>query len=112
MHKQIPPRLRVQIGERLRLFRELIVDASQPKLAKIVGVTTQAWSQWETGKRPLGLCEAIILCRRYGATLDWLYRGEESGLPVRLAEKLRTDSKAGPDDDPPSPPTIHRERRH
>ena len=48
------------------------------------------YNQYETGRRLLTLAAAIALCDRYNLTLDYLYRGDPSGLPYRLADKIRS----------------------
>ncbi len=86
MKEEPKPHL-VPIGDRLRKARKA-VDVSQTAAAKLVGVTPQAWSQWELGKRPFDFEAAIIFCDRYNVTLDWLYRGQPAGLPLDIAAKV------------------------
>jgi hypothetical protein len=43
------------------------------------------YCQYETGARPLTIEAALGICEQYGVTLDWLYRGDRSTLPHRLA---------------------------
>lgn len=56
------------------------------------GLSQPRYNQYETGKRILTLDAAMRLCDRYQLTLDWLYRGDPSGLPKRLWDALRTIS--------------------
>ena len=44
------------------------------------------WTEYTQGKRQITVEAAIDLCRITGATLDYIYRGDESGLPKRLIE--------------------------
>jgi transcriptional regulator with XRE-family HTH domain len=43
------------------------------------------YCQYETGARSLTIEAALSICEQYGVTLDWLYRGDRSTLPHRLA---------------------------
>lgn len=47
------------------------------------------YHQYESGKRRLSLDAGLALCNAYGLTLDWLFRGDMSGLPMRLATEIR-----------------------
>lgn len=79
------------IAKRLRMLRGAL-ELSQDKLAKAVGAASLSatWSPYETGKDRISLDNALALCRLYGVTLDWLYRGQwHAGLPFDLAEKIR-----------------------
>lgn len=75
------------IGERLRVTREAL-GLDQRGLCRAVDVGESSYNQFEKGSRPLTIGPALKLCRRFGLTLDWLYRGDPSGLPVRLVEQL------------------------
>lgn len=52
-----------------------------------------AYHNWEAGARRPNLTDMILYADRFGLTLDWIYRGDPSGLPLRLGqaalEKLR-----------------------
>jgi transcriptional regulator with XRE-family HTH domain len=50
-----------------------------------VNLKPNRYSQYETGARPLTIDAALRICNEYGLTLDWLYRGERSTLPHKLA---------------------------
>lgn len=54
------------------------------------GLSQPRYNQYETGRRLLTLAAAMALCERYNLTLDWIYRGDPSGLPYRLADALRS----------------------
>jgi transcriptional regulator with XRE-family HTH domain len=72
---RIAPRLAA-----LRSFTKLNQDA----FAETLGITQPAWSQFESGRRRITLDVAATLAERYGVTLDWIYFGEASSLPIRL----------------------------
>ena len=52
------------------------------------GLSQPRYNQYETGRRLLTLAAAMLLCERYNLTLDWIYRGDPSGLPKRLTDAL------------------------
>lgn len=86
-----PPEI---IAPRLVALRES-TDLSQDKFAESIGISQPRWNQYETGKRPLTLEVASATCRKYKVTLDWLYFGDASGLPMRLGHlaKLPTTTR-------------------
>lgn len=55
------------------------------------GLSQSRYNQYETGKRLLTLQAAMMLCERYLLTLDWIYRGDPSGLPVRLHSQIQAN---------------------
>jgi transcriptional regulator with XRE-family HTH domain len=77
------------IGQRLRALRNSL-DMDQSSIAAMVGVTQAAWSQYERGRRQIDIEVAGNVATRFGVTLDWIYRGDPSGLPMRLATILTT----------------------
>lgn len=79
------------IARRLRLTREALgYDERMQKLfAEEAGLTQAHYNKFDTGSRPLSLGAAMKLCHRYGLTLDWLYRGDPSGLPYALHMKIK-----------------------
>lgn len=76
------------------------------------GITPQGWNNYETGRHRLALNAALTLCRRFNLTLDWLYRGDDSGLPRRLIEAMAALREEGtePPPPPPKPPATLRRR--
>ena len=83
----LPPLSAEAAAKRLQLTREAL------KLAKGVfaaqaGIPRNTYSQYEEGKRLPQIDFAIRLCDRYELTLDWIYRGDPSGLKYNLAEQI------------------------
>lgn len=90
-----PSRVSDQItatAARLRATRRAL-GLSQRDAANVAAVSEQRWSNWERGEHLLDLMAAIRFAERFGVTLDWLYRGDPSGLPYALAERLLTETK-------------------
>ena len=75
------------IAKRLVALRGAL-DISAAAMCRTTGMTANRWSQYENGGRRITLDAAVLLCEKYGVTLDWIYRGDESGLPKRLMERL------------------------
>lgn len=57
--------------QRIRDLRE-DSDNKQQTIAKLLGITQQQYSLYESGKREIPLHLAIILADFYGVTLDYL----------------------------------------
>lgn len=80
------------VGRRLSLARRAL-GLNQQEFGVRAGLSQPQYNQFETGKRRLTIEAAMSLCHVYSLTLDYLYRGDPSGLPYRLADainKLRT----------------------
>jgi transcriptional regulator with XRE-family HTH domain len=75
------------VGERLTRLRESY-DMTPAEFCRWTGFGQQAWSNYERGYRLIRLDQALRLGQVTGASLDWIYRGDASGLPFRLASKL------------------------
>lgn len=84
------------IAKRLRALRGAL-KLSQDKIARAIGAASLSatWSPYETAKERISLDNALALCRLYGITLDWLYRGQwHAGMPFDLAERVRAKELA------------------
>jgi transcriptional regulator with XRE-family HTH domain len=87
-------RLAVDIGRRLRLTRVALGIENQVDFGREAGLSQPQYNYFETGSRPLTLQAALKLCDRYNLTLDWLYRGDPSGLPYKLAKDISNVRKS------------------
>jgi transcriptional regulator with XRE-family HTH domain len=76
------------IGERLRITRE-VIGLSQAELADSCGIARNTYNQYETGTNVPQIGKAISLCDKFGLTLDWIYRGDPSGLSYRMADAIK-----------------------
>lgn len=61
----------------------------QNEFARRAGIASNTYNQYEQGKNIPRLDIANQLCDQYGITLDWIYRGDASGLPLHLATAIR-----------------------
>lgn len=75
------------IARRLVTLREAVAP-SAADLCRRTGLAPNRWSQYESGERRITLEASLVLCDKYGVTLDWIYRGDESGLPRHLIERM------------------------
>jgi len=76
---------------RLRHTREAL-GVNQREFARRVNLKPNRYSQYETGARALTIDAAHRICDEYGVTLDWLYRGDRSRLPI-ISLSLSRESK-------------------
>ena len=82
------------VARRLTLARRAL-GVNQQTFAEGGGLSQPQYNQFETGKRRLTLESALKLCDAYSLTLDWLYRGDPSGLPYRLATAIQAVAAQG-----------------
>ena len=81
-----------EVGARLRLVR-LALGLLAGRLAAELNVAAPRWSQWEHGRHLADLKTMARLTRRYHVSLDYIYLGDESGLPRRLLDAIRDVSR-------------------
>lgn len=78
------------IGERLRLIEKAMQLSGADIARRTQGkITPSRWSEYKQGVRQITVENAIILRDLTGATLDYIYTGDISSLPVRLAEAIQ-----------------------
>src|SRR5512139_1042786 len=81
------------IGERLALVRLALGFRTQAAIVRALNdidptITPQHWNMWESGRQRIGVDSALLLVRKFNISLDWIYRGEKDGLPVKLARAI------------------------
>ena len=79
-------------GERLAALRSM-TGLSQVAFAASVGIAQNTWNQIENGVSRPSLDNALLLVRRYGVTLDWVYLGNVAGMPSGLLSELSAKRK-------------------
>lgn len=79
--------LAVDVGRRLALVRQAL-GLNQLEFGNRAGLSQPHYHQFERGKRRLTIEAALNLCHVYNLTLDYLYRGDPSGLPYKLATDI------------------------
>jgi transcriptional regulator with XRE-family HTH domain len=91
MNSQSNPRSLDAIAGRLRATREAF-GLGQNEFARRAGIASNTYNQYEQAKNLPRLDFANQICDTYGVTLDWIYRGDPSGLPMHMV-KLLTEEK-------------------
>lgn len=81
------------IGRRLKITREAL-GLSQGVFAERAGISQNTYNQYENGKQQPRVSFAISLCKTHHMTLDWIYRGDPSGLRYDLAHAIRAIQQA------------------
>lgn len=76
------------IGARIALMRSAL-GLTQAEACRMSGIEPNTWNQYEKGVNRISLDKAALLCDAFHVTLDWLYRGNASGLPFSFAARLR-----------------------
>lgn len=77
------------IGERLRLTRQ-VTGLLQNAFCERAGIATNTYNQYERGHKRPSIENAIALCTAYSLTLDWIYRGDPSGLNYKTADAIKS----------------------
>lgn len=86
--------LRREVKTRLRLVNRALMrlhTMNYTQLAETLGVGSSAIHNWESpSKLSLpGPYRLYIYTSQYGVSLDWLFKGDPSGLPWRLAQSIQ-----------------------
>jgi len=81
------------IGLRLEVTRQ-VFGLQQNEFCEKAGVATTTYNQYERGHKRPSIETAIQLCETYQLTLDWIYRGDPSGLRYDTAEAIKAIRQA------------------
>ena len=77
-----------EVRRRVQTVRQFVAGDNQTLFAKQIGVAPNRWNNIERGS-PLSKDVAFRLVKAVpGLTLDWLYLGNENGLPTLLQREL------------------------
>lgn len=79
-----------QIADRLERARHAF-GLNQAAWCRRVGITPNAWNQYESAERRISLDQAIKLCDATGLTLEYIYRGQLAGMSNELATKIQAE---------------------
>lgn len=88
MAEQGNPESTEAIGGRLELTRIALGIELRQAFAVVMGVTPQAYTNMVKGRARPSLDSAMRVVRRYSVTLDWIYRGNEYGMPRDLMDRI------------------------
>lgn len=82
------------VADRLRLLRQVVSGESQTAFAARLGIDVKRWNNFER-ESPLSKEVAFLIVKKFpDVTLDWLFLGNEGGLPVRFQRELAEAGKA------------------
>lgn len=70
------------------------LELDQQEFGTRAGLSQPQYNQFEKGKRAITLQAAMKLCVHYDLTLDWIFRGDPSGLPHKLAVAIERAAKS------------------
>lgn len=76
------------IGRRLLLTRQ-VIGLQQNEFCERAKIASNTYNQYEKGKKRPTIENAIALCETYNLTLDWIYRGDPSGLRYETADAIK-----------------------
>lgn len=76
------------IAERLRRLRLAYGFQQAQAWCQFVGIGATSWNAFERGNRRITIDEALKVCAKTGASLDWIYRGLVHTLPLHVVERL------------------------
>lgn len=80
------------IAERLIALRTLNAP-TQTAFCNQVNIQPNTWNQYETAKQRISLDMAIRLSKATGVTLDWIYLGDTTGMPIRYMPIIASDRR-------------------
>lgn len=91
--RRVDPSTIPEISRRLRLLRAT-TGLSQAEFARQVGVSRNAWNNFELEVGRINVDAAMKLCRKYLVTLDWIYLNDSRLVPDMMMERLRAAERA------------------
>lgn len=94
MTRGVPnPSSREMIAHRLYLTRKAL-GYTQAFIANLIGLQQSAWNNYEQGHRRIDVDPALRLCQVTGIGMSWIYQGNITDVPTKLAEKIQLELRA------------------
>jgi DNA-binding XRE family transcriptional regulator len=78
-----------RVAHRLKLTRLASGFRNQAEFCRRVGITQQAWNNYERGVNRISLDQAFKLVNALGVDLDWIYRGATRDVPRDMWTRLQ-----------------------
>lgn len=104
----IKSRIYAETGNRLRVMREALGYDSLRDFAAEIDVPEDRFGTYERGVSLLQMPTALLIKRRFGVTLEWIYDGDASGMPHALYEAITATLARRISGPPTSPQSIAR----
>lgn len=82
------------VGGRLERIRIACDIGTQADMARLLGVSPTRLNNWVKGDNLLPVPYAYKLKQLTGVTLDYIYCGDVSSLPIKLSISLRHDNSS------------------
>jgi hypothetical protein len=76
------------IAERLEIARLALGFETQQAFAATMRISPSKWNNYVSGRDRIPLNIALDLCQRHRLSLDWVYRGDPTALPLALARRI------------------------
>lgn len=86
--KNRSPSVKQVVGQRLRTLRAAM-NLQQQELARILGVSQQTLSGWETGRDTVDPLALARFATQYSIGVNWVWLGTLNDLPAELAAEIR-----------------------
>ena len=95
-----------QVARRLMVLRQVVAGENQTAFAARLGIDVKRWNNFERGFALSKEIAFLIVQKIPGVTLDWLWLGNEGGLPLKLQRELAEAEKSirARSEVPPDPP--------
>lgn len=90
---ELPAFDKILVGRRIVTLRAAM-SWDGVTMAREIGTTPQKLTNYEKGRNYLPVPEAVRLCLKTGATFDYIYRGDHSGLSKDLFDRIIGASRA------------------
>ena len=81
-------RSKLAVGRRLALSRKAL-GLNQTQFAERCGIHKNTYNQYEVGTNYPKIVSAFSIKDEYGLPLEWIYDGDNSELPHKLAEAIK-----------------------
>lgn len=92
--RQTPMDTKQEVAARLKHLRRAWGFEQAKPFAAWIGVEYSMWNHYETAVRDLSVMNALKVCQKTGASLDWLFRGLDHTLPDHVLDRLRSTPEA------------------
>lgn len=91
--------VQARFAERLRIIRKAKGYQTAREAAEHMGVAENTYTTWERGEKRPGWWHLVLIRRFFGASLDYLLDGDESGISVGLLREVHkvTDAASLPE---------------
>ena len=81
----------LSVAARMKVVRKAKGIKSQTAMAKLIDAEINQYNNWERGVALMPVGFGIRFAALTGASLDYLYLGDMSNLPLALAEFIQKD---------------------